>query len=139
MNFKETMSSYEIEACPFIDRFVCLLASVHGPSEAAPDARQAPAGPNLPATRPPETHPPLHLHSGIMSGPPLDPQVYCGCHHLPSHGEKQLITARTQKHHSSIENLTNLLCTDLGVGCRPEGDGLRVLPARSQLPGRCHP
>lgn len=70
--------------------FVCLLASVHGPPAAAPDAGQAPARPDLPAARPPETHPPLHLHPMPVLGPPLDPQVHCGCHHLPCHGGKRL-------------------------------------------------
>lgn len=28
---------------------------------------------------------------------------------------------------------------DFGVSCRTEGHGLRVLPARPQLPGRCDP
>lgn len=70
--------------------FVCLLASVHGPPAAAPDACQAPARPDLPAARPPETHPPLHLHPMPVFGPPLDPQVHCGCHHLPCHGGKRL-------------------------------------------------
>ncbi len=71
--------------------------SVHGPSAAAPDASQAPAGPDLPAARPPETHPPLHVHPGPVFGPALGPQVYCGCHHLPCHGEKWL-QSRTQTH-----------------------------------------
>lgn len=66
-----------------------LSVSVHGPPAAAPDASQAPAGPDLPATRPPATHPPLHLHPGPVSGPPLDPQVDRGCHRLPCHGEKR--------------------------------------------------
>lgn len=64
--------------------------SVYGPPAAAPHASQAPAGPDLPATRPPATHPPLHLHPGLMFGPPLDPQVYSGCHYLSCHGEKSL-------------------------------------------------
>lgn len=82
--------------------FVCLLASVHGPPAAAPDAGQAPARPDLPAARPPETHPPLHLHPMPVLGPPLDPQVHCGCHHLPCHGGKRLrLTDATAHKHST--------------------------------------
>ncbi len=36
-------------------------------------------------------------------------------------------------------NQTISLSTDLGAGCRSQGDGLRVLPAWHQLPGLCHP
>lgn len=80
-----------------LDLISCLLVSVHGPSDAAPDASQAPAGPDLPASRPPETHPPLHFHPGPVSGPPLDPQVHRGCHHLPHHGEDKAALADTKK------------------------------------------
>lgn len=66
-----------------------LFASVHGPPAAAPDAGQAPARPDLPAARPTETHPPLHFHTRPVFGPPLDPQVHRGCHHLPRHGEEK--------------------------------------------------
>lgn len=66
---------------------------VYGPPAAAPHASQAPAGPDLPATRPPETHPPFHLHPGLVFGPPLDPQVYSGCHHFSHHGNAEVSIA----------------------------------------------
>lgn len=59
---------------------------VHGSSEAALDASKTPAWLYLPAPRPAAQGPPLHLPAGGMPGPPLDPQVHCGCYHIPCHG-----------------------------------------------------
>lgn len=76
--------------------FFCLHVSVHGSPAAAPHACQAPTGPDLPAPRPSETYPPLHLHSGRVFGPPLDSQVHWSCHCFPCHGESWLICSSTQ-------------------------------------------
>lgn len=65
-------------------------SSVHGPSEAAPDAGQTPAGPHLPAARPPQEGPPLHLPADHLLGSALDPQVHRGRHRVPCDGESLL-------------------------------------------------
>lgn len=74
--------------------FVVLFFLVYGPSEAAPDASQTPARLDLPAARPPETYPPLHLYPGPVFGSPVDPQVYSGCHHLPRYGEQPALPVK---------------------------------------------
>lgn len=66
---------------------VC-LSVVHGSSQAASDAGETPAGPDLPATRSPQEGPPLHLLSDRLLGSALDPQVHCGRHHIPCHGRR---------------------------------------------------
>ncbi|KAF6106310.1 solute carrier family 4 member 5 [Phyllostomus discolor] len=58
---------------------------VLGTLQALPDARQAPAGPCLPAARAPAPDPPLHPGAGALPGGALDPQVHGGCHRLPGH------------------------------------------------------
>uniref|UniRef100_A0A8C0KIW5 Anion exchange protein n=1 Tax=Canis lupus dingo TaxID=286419 RepID=A0A8C0KIW5_CANLU len=60
---------------------------VLGALQALPNARQAPAGPRLPAACAPAPDPPVHLGADPLSGGALDPQVHGGCHHLPSHGK----------------------------------------------------
>lgn len=37
------------------------------------------------------------------------------------------------------QTVTLFLSSDPRSGCRQESDGLHVLPARPQLPRRCHP
>lgn len=61
--------------------------SVHGPPEAASDACQAPARPDLPAACATTQSSPLHLRPAAVPGSAVDPQVHRGCHHLPCHGE----------------------------------------------------
>lgn len=61
--------------------------SVHGPPEAASDACQAPARPDLLAACATAKSSPLHLCPAAVPGSALDPQVHRGCHHLPCHGE----------------------------------------------------
>lgn len=61
--------------------------SVHGPPEAASDACQAPARPDLLAACATAKSSPLHLCPAAVPGSALDPEVHRGCHHLPCHGE----------------------------------------------------
>lgn len=70
----------------FISMSCFFSSSVYGSSEAALDASETPARLHLPAPRPAAQGPPLHLPAGGVPGPPLDPQVHRGCHHLPCHG-----------------------------------------------------
>ncbi len=73
--------------------FMCIFTStcvVYGSSPAASDASEASARPGLPATRPPQEGPPLHLHPGPLLGSALDPQVHCGRYYIPRHGERHL-------------------------------------------------
>ncbi|TNM89386.1 hypothetical protein fugu_003620 [Takifugu bimaculatus] len=78
-------------------------SAVHGSSEAASDACETSAGPDLPATRSPQEGPPLHLHPDPLLGSAVDPQVHRGCHHIP--------------------------CHDPGSGGGQKSHGLHVLPA----------
>lgn len=77
--------------------------SVHGPPEAASDACQAPARPDLPAACATAQSTPLHLHPGAVPGSALDPQVHCGCYHLPYNGEFMV-----HSFHCMIQNDTKL-------------------------------
>lgn len=65
-------------------------SAVHGSPQAAPDASEAPAGPGVPAPRPPQEGSPLHLHPGALPGAALDPQVHGGRHRVPRHGERPI-------------------------------------------------
>lgn len=81
--------------------------AVHGPSPAAADAGQAPARPGVPAARPPQEGPPLHLHPGAVPGAALDPQVHRGSHHFPRHGERRDSAITTQNHFSTQTSCTS--------------------------------
>lgn len=71
------------------------FSAVHGSSEAASDACETSAGPDLPATRSPQEGPPLHLHPDPLLGSAVDPQVHRGCHHIPCHGETRVRRKKT--------------------------------------------
>lgn len=68
-----------------------LSSPVLGSLQTLPDAGQAPAGPCLPAARAPAPDPPLHPGADTVLGCALDPQVYDGRHHLPSHGKMSAV------------------------------------------------
>lgn len=77
--------------------------SVHGPPEAASDACQAPARPDLPTACATAQSPPLHLHPDAVPGFALDPEVHCSSYHLPCNGEFVV-----QSFHCMVQNGTKL-------------------------------
>lgn len=76
----------------FHDKVSIVVLSVHGSPEASSDACQAPARPDLPAACATAQSSFVHLRPAAVPGSALDPQVHCGCHNLPCHGE---FTVRT--------------------------------------------
>lgn len=67
------------------------FSAVHGSSQAASDASETSAGPDLPAPRSSQEGPPLHLHPDPLLGSTMDPQVHRGCHHISCHGKTRVL------------------------------------------------
>ena len=107
---------------------------VYGPSAAASHASKAPTGPNLPAPRPPEARPPVHLHSSALPGPAVGAQVYRGGHCIPRHG-KEKGHMKDKLTPTQLEADRSYMVSwfppplDLGSGGSEEGHGLSHLPA----------
>lgn len=66
---------------------LCSYVQVLGEDQVVPDAAQTSARLLFPATRPPETCPPVHPGPDNLSCCPLDPQVDIPRYHLPSNGK----------------------------------------------------
>lgn len=92
-----------VPALGVIQLYSCLLfSSVHGSSEAAADAPETPARLYLPAPCPPAQGAPVHVPTGAVSSPALDPQVNRGCYHFSSHGRDSFHWTSPWSHSSVI-------------------------------------